>query len=65
MISDSLARGIVIRALDKTCARESGDEARNCLINTFLPTSFRITFYVRSIACNCKTSNDRSPANFT
>ena len=28
MIPDSLAPGIVIRALDKTSARESGDEAR-------------------------------------
>ena len=27
MIPDSLAPGIVIRALDKTSARESGDEA--------------------------------------
>ena len=28
MIPDSLAPGIVIRATDKTSARESGDEAR-------------------------------------
>ena len=28
MIPDSLASGIVIRAPDKTSARESGDEAR-------------------------------------
>ena len=29
MIPDSLAPGIVIRAPDKTSARESGDEARS------------------------------------
>ena len=32
MIPDSLAPGIVIRAPDKTSARESGDEARVILI---------------------------------
>ena len=33
MIPDSLAPGIVIRAPDKTSARESGDEAMLDLIN--------------------------------
>ena len=32
MIPDSLAPGIVIRAPDKTSARESGDEASNEIV---------------------------------
>ena len=33
MIPDSLAPGIVIRAPDKTSARESGDEARYIVVS--------------------------------
>ena len=37
MIPDSLAPGIVIRAPDKTSARESGDEATRALVGLCMP----------------------------
>ena len=43
MIPDSVAPGIVIRAPDKTSARESGDEARKHQLHKLLSISLPIS----------------------